>query len=260
MCNFYSPIITRDFKVLDCVNIDDSHETVIKEHKLKDNKLKNRDFVRLEITPIDWNKLSKRFNKSLWRYKVDEKNTLPKWYIKHQRKIKRLVFDELREIYRDKFIFKGEKEVKKGRCWVFKKGKVILYNHSSAELYGYSSAKLYDHSSAKLYNSSSAKLYDSSSAVLHNSSSAKLYHHSSALLYNSSSVELYNSSSAELYYHSSVKLYDYSSAVLYYHSSAKLYNYSSAVGWGYKNVEVKDKAMVIDKRDINKVKTITAGN
>ena len=85
MCNFWSCVLTREGKVL-WDKDKTSHEDIIKKHRLKDDRLEDRDFVRLEISPKDIR--SKR--KSDWVYKVDEEGTLPKWYSanpKHQEAI-----------------------------------------------------------------------------------------------------------------------------------------------------------------------------
>ena len=99
MCHFYSPIIDRNLKLYDVVDESDSHEDIREKYKLPDNKLKDRDIVRLEVTPFEWGKLKRRFNSNLWEYKVDEENTLPSWYKTNETKIKTKVFNRLKEIY-----------------------------------------------------------------------------------------------------------------------------------------------------------------
>ena len=256
MCKFYSCIITRKGKVLDDIDNGNSHETVVSKYKLKDNKLKDRDFVRIEINPLNYEKLTKRFSKKQWKYKVDEQGTLPDWYLKDRKKLENQCWDKLKKIYKEKFIFKGEVVVKKGRVWLYNSSSAVLYNSSSAVLYNSSSAELYDSSSAKLFNSSSAELQGSSSAVLYGSSSAKLYDSSSAVLFSSSSAGLFNSSSAKLYGSSSAKLYDSSAAELWDSSSAKLWDKTQAVIYSCKEFKQSGgKTAVIDRRE-NKVKTI----
>jgi hypothetical protein len=80
MCNFWSAIITREEKILWHGNIS-SHNELVKKHGLKDDKLENRDFVRIEYNPQP-----KTFSldKSKWDFKVDEKETLPDWFVKKQ--------------------------------------------------------------------------------------------------------------------------------------------------------------------------------
>ena len=120
MCHFYSSIIDRNLKLYDTVDESDSHEDVRKKYKLPDNKLKDRDIVRLEVTPFDWRKLKRRFSSKLWEYTVDEKGTLPSWYKTNETKIKTIVFNKLKRIYKDKFLFGNDKRViKKGRIWLF---------------------------------------------------------------------------------------------------------------------------------------------
>ena len=67
MCNFFSAIVTRDGRVLFCE--EDSHETIIQRAGLRDDKLIDRDFVRIEIP-----------NGDLAKYREDEIGTLPEWY------------------------------------------------------------------------------------------------------------------------------------------------------------------------------------
>ncbi len=60
MCQFYSPIVTKKLEILDCFEVDDRHETVISKYELKDDKLGDRDFVRLEMFPKSWRELSNK--------------------------------------------------------------------------------------------------------------------------------------------------------------------------------------------------------
>ena len=75
MCKFWSAILTREGKVLWDRNMS-SHEELIRKNNLNDGELKNRGFVRIEITPKDIT--SKK--KGDWSYKVDEPSTIPDWY------------------------------------------------------------------------------------------------------------------------------------------------------------------------------------
>jgi len=50
MCNFWSCIIDRNVKVWHDGN-SSSHEDALKKSGLKDDKLEDRDFVRIEIVP-----------------------------------------------------------------------------------------------------------------------------------------------------------------------------------------------------------------
>jgi hypothetical protein len=77
MCNFWSCLLTRDGKVLWDPAIK-SHEELVEKYGLKDAKLQDRDFVRLEITPPNNDVMNKK--RGDWKYKVDEEGTLPDWY------------------------------------------------------------------------------------------------------------------------------------------------------------------------------------
>jgi primosomal protein N' len=83
--------LTRDGRVLWSPETS-SHEDIIRTNNLEDNKLKDRDFVRLEIAPkIIWSK-----KKADWKFKVDEEKTLPKWYSDAPKKWEALVWREWR--------------------------------------------------------------------------------------------------------------------------------------------------------------------
>jgi len=75
MCNFWSAILTRDGKVLWDKDIE-THSELITKFGLKDDKLENRDFVRIEVAPK--NIMSKK--KSDWVFTLDEPKTIPSWY------------------------------------------------------------------------------------------------------------------------------------------------------------------------------------
>lgn len=77
MCKFFSCVIDRNMKVWYDGN-EDSHEKSIMfiKSKWKDNKLVDRDFVRIEIVP------GKRFaDLASWDFQVDEDKTLPYWFL-----------------------------------------------------------------------------------------------------------------------------------------------------------------------------------
>ena len=88
MCHFWSCILTRDGRVIWDKNTT-SHETLIASAGLDDSKLIDRDFVRIEIAPI--NIFSK--DRGDWRYSVDEEGTLPVWYEADTRHWEAVVWD-----------------------------------------------------------------------------------------------------------------------------------------------------------------------
>ena len=76
MCQFKSFIVTKGKKILYLLD-EDSHETIVSHFNLNDNKesfLSN--YVRLEITPLDY-LFSKQ--KKNWNVNIDEKDA-PEWF------------------------------------------------------------------------------------------------------------------------------------------------------------------------------------
>ena len=102
MCEFFSPIVTRDLKIIHCADIEDSHERVIEKYKLKDDKLENRDFVRLELTSKDENIFNHKIEN--WDYKEDETDTLPQWYKDNIEEIKKKTYKELLKVFKKQFL------------------------------------------------------------------------------------------------------------------------------------------------------------
>ena len=165
MCSFYSPIIDRKLKLYDCVEIDDSHETVVEKFKLNDNKLKNRDIVRLEINPLDWNKLKARFNQKDWNYQVDEEGTLPEWYTKNEKKIIQLVFRRLKQLYKKMFVFSGKHTVRSGRLFANGSSQVKACGSSQVKAWSSSQVEAYGSSQVKACGSSQVKAWGSSNII-----------------------------------------------------------------------------------------------
>jgi hypothetical protein len=92
VCNFWSCVLLRDGKILWSPK-DSSHEAILAEHGISDDKLKDRDFVRLEVAPKDI--FSRK--KADWVFKVDEPGTLPAWYSDSPKKWGALVWKEWRK-------------------------------------------------------------------------------------------------------------------------------------------------------------------
>ena len=72
---FFSLLLTREGKLLFCEK--DYHEATIQRAGLRDNKLEDRDFVRIVILDGDMDK-----------FREDEWYTLPKWYNRTEAKLK----------------------------------------------------------------------------------------------------------------------------------------------------------------------------
>jgi len=96
MCKYFSCIATRNLKIVWDKN-KTSHEDLIAKAGLTDDKLKDRDFVRLEFVPKKGTLLSS--NQTDWEYKIDEEGTLPEWYIKNEPYIKQEVWKECQKSF-----------------------------------------------------------------------------------------------------------------------------------------------------------------
>jgi hypothetical protein len=97
MCKYFSCIVIKDLRVLWDAN-NSSHEEVIKKAGLKDDKLQDRDFVRLEMVPNKQGFFTQA--EKDWDYKVDEKGTLPEWYSKKEEEIKKKVWLECQKSFK----------------------------------------------------------------------------------------------------------------------------------------------------------------
>ncbi|HUV47222.1 MAG TPA: hypothetical protein VMW29_03750 [Candidatus Bathyarchaeia archaeon] len=194
MCSFYSPIIDRKLKLYDCVEIDDSHETVVEKFKLNDNKLKNRDIVRLEINPLDWNKLKARFNQKDWNYQVDEEGTLPEWYTKNEKKIIQLVFRRLKQLYKKMFVFSGKHTVRSGRLFAYGSSQVKAYGSSQVEAWSSSQVEANGSSQVEANGSSQVKAWSSSQVKAYGSSQVEANGSSNIIAYSFKKIELKDNS------------------------------------------------------------------
>jgi len=76
MCNFFSALVTRDGCVVWDAN-ETSHEKLVAKAGVKDDKLVDRDFVRVELKPSGAQLFD---DPKTWSFKVDEKGTLPAWF------------------------------------------------------------------------------------------------------------------------------------------------------------------------------------
>lgn len=91
MCNFFSALVTRDGKVVWDGN-SSSHEDLIAKAGLKDDKLEDRDFVRVEYTPSKNGLFT--LDRKDWAFKVDEKGTLPTWFVNRSEEFEGKVFTD----------------------------------------------------------------------------------------------------------------------------------------------------------------------
>jgi hypothetical protein len=92
MCNFWSCVLTREGKVF-WSKATSSHETILQENNLKDNKLQDRDFVRLEVHPKTKKDIFSK-NPENWEFKVDEPKTIPNWFTQEKMHWESVVWSE----------------------------------------------------------------------------------------------------------------------------------------------------------------------
>ena len=109
MCKFFSCIVVRDGLELLWTE-QDSHETIISRAGLVDDKLENREFVRLEIQPPNED-ISRPVNE--WTFTVDEKGTLPRWFIANEKRVKIRAYSLLNEIIAPKTKYEKVKDTAK---------------------------------------------------------------------------------------------------------------------------------------------------
>jgi hypothetical protein len=152
MCNYFSCLITRDLKVVWDTSMV-SHEELIKKAGLEDDKLIDRDFVRIEILPIGetYSKLTR--NKKDWVFKIDEEATLPEWFKSNEAECEALCWTAWSESVKVNIALNDEVIVIKGNDFVYAYGNssvnacdnssVIAYGNSSVIAYGFSSIHKY---------------------------------------------------------------------------------------------------------------------
>ena len=95
MCNYFSGILTEKGEVLWLKENPVNHEAIVAAHNLKDTELKNRNWVRFEITPKNIDallqvKTRKELNeklRELFVFRWDEERSLPDWVEKNVAKL-----------------------------------------------------------------------------------------------------------------------------------------------------------------------------
>ena len=90
MCKFWSCLVTRQGKVVWNGNIN-SHAELITKAGLKDDKLVDRDFVKIEITPVKELTVSRKN----WVLRVDDEGTLPEWFERQRTHYENLCYTTL---------------------------------------------------------------------------------------------------------------------------------------------------------------------
>jgi hypothetical protein len=221
MCNYFSAIVTRDLKVhwskKTC-----RHEDIIAELKLADTKLVDRDFVRVEITPNNKEKLTR--NRADWTYKVDEDDTVPAWYKKAEAIIQASIWVNWSESAKTQIVIDSESiEVTDTYLLVQSSSKVVARG------------------------SSTVVARDSSTVVAWNSSTVVARDSSTVEAWDSSTVEAWDSSTVEAWDSSKVVARDYSTVVARDYSKVEARGSSTVVARDSSTVEAWDSSKVVIK-------------
>ena len=97
MCNIFSCIVVKTGDVL-WSPTDMSHSSLIKKYDLKEGPLESRNFVKVEINPVSY---LDSLNIKDWEYRVDEKSTLPGWYVEDEINYTNKAYQVLWEFIKD---------------------------------------------------------------------------------------------------------------------------------------------------------------
>ena len=163
MCNYFSCLVTRDKKVLWSEKTN-SHEDLIEKFGLKDNKLEDRDFVRVEVTPQD----KPNRNVEEWAFKIDEVGTLPDWFNLNQEEIKEKVLVEALVSAKQQLVLGNEEKiVKSGFARAWGSSTVEAWDSSTVEAMDSSTVEAMDSSTVKAWGSSAVKARGSSAVVIY---------------------------------------------------------------------------------------------
>lgn len=163
MCNYFSCLIDRNLKAgWDEATV--QHETLIKKSGWKDDKLDNRDFVRIEITPKDPNSVTR--NREDWNYKVDEEDTLPTWYEEYEA----VCIEECWKAWEESVkinIVTGHEVVVTNTRYIRAHGSAQVEAHGSAQVKAHGSAQVEAYDSAQVIQKGSGEitLYSDTSVI-----------------------------------------------------------------------------------------------
>jgi hypothetical protein len=164
MCNFFSAVVVRSGRVLHNAYEDDTHESIIAKHKLKDDKLKDRDFVRVELTPQDADFKD-------WAYKVDEQGTLPKWYSdkanKHETKVRKTLIGL--------FVVEGEHKFSEGRHFASGSATVMASGSATVEASGSATVRAWGSATVRAWGSATVEAWGSATVEASGSATTQIY-------------------------------------------------------------------------------------
>ncbi len=237
MCNYFSCIIDRRLRVYwDETTV--QHEKLIKKSGWKDNKLKDRDFVRIEIVPKDPSKITR--NKEEWEYRVDEEDSLPVWYIHNDEKCMAECWKVWEESVKINVAIEFETITTNGN---------YILAFDSAQVKAFDSAQVEASGSAQVKASGSAQVEASGSAQVKASGSAQVEAFGSAQVeaFGSAQVEAFGSAQVKAFGSAQVEAFD-SAQVMKKSSACKitLHSDTAVITDYYENkIIVTHKAQVV---------------
>jgi hypothetical protein len=201
-----------------------SHEEIITEFKLKDDKLENRDFVRIEITP---NVASPTRDKKDWTLNVDEQTTLPEWFCKNQKKAETICWKAWGESVKFQLAI-GEEVLRVTDTYVESYGFSHVISYGSSHVISHDSSHVISHDSSHVisYGSSYVESHDSSHVISYGFSHVISHGSSHVISHDSSYVESHDSSHVISYGSSHVISHD--SSYVESHDSSHVESHGSS--------------------------------
>jgi hypothetical protein len=156
VCRYFSCIITRDLKV-HWSKRTANHEELISELQLADTKLTDRDFVRIEITPQDEDKVTR--NRADWQFYIDEEDTLPKWFTSNKAKAEEACWLSWEESVKVNLVLEGEScEVTNMLIQAYSAKHVVARDSSHVVAWGSSHVEAWDSSHVEARGSSHVEI------------------------------------------------------------------------------------------------------
>jgi hypothetical protein len=252
MCRYFSCLVLRDFSVV-WDKLQNSHEDLILKAGLKDDKLENRDFVRIEVTPINVEAPTR--NLEDWRYKEDEEATLPDWYCANKPRAQKAVLDVLEVSLRTQLVLDGESiEVKDSYVVAWGNSKVDARGNSKVVARGNSKVVARDNSKVDAWDNSKVDAWDNSEVVAWGNSKVVAWGNSEVVAWDNSKVVAWDNSKVDAWGNSKVDAWDNSKVVAWGNSKITINSATSvAVCKGKIIVYKLAKVMVKDSFKANEV-------
>jgi hypothetical protein len=195
MCNYFSCIIDRKLNVHWLLN-SNAHEEIIRHAGFKDERLEDRDFVRIEITPKNTEKITR--NKKDWNLKVDEPGTLPDWYLKKIKKAHTQLWKAWGEsVKRQLALNEEEHRIKEQYMLALGNSTVEAWDNSTVKALGNSTVKALGNSTVEAWDNSTVKAWDNSTVKAWGNSTVKALGNSTVKALGNSTVKALGNSTVK---------------------------------------------------------------